>query len=116
MFSIPGRLDRENWFGRHRFARPRLDSTGPNRADQRLLSAAPSSHRGIQVTLSARNRLSGEVRSVETEGLMGRVEIAVEGGQTVTAIITSESVDGLDLAVGDSVEAVVKATGVMVEK
>ncbi|MFB6131468.1 MAG: molybdopterin-binding protein [Salinigranum sp.] len=65
--------------------------------------------------LSARNRLSGTVQSVQTEGLVGEVAIELDGGETVTAVITSGSVERLGLSEGDDVEAVVKATEVMVE-
>ncbi len=65
--------------------------------------------------LSARNRLEGTVRSIQTEGIVAEVAIETEGGQTVTAVITSDSVDRLGIAEGDEVNAVVKATEVMVE-
>ncbi|USZ68835.1 TOBE domain-containing protein [Halorussus salilacus] len=65
--------------------------------------------------LSARNRLAGTVQSVETEGLMAEVEIETDGGQTVTAVITANSAERLGLAEGEAVNAVVKATEVLVE-
>lgn len=68
------------------------------------------------MTLSARNNLSGTVTNVETEGLMAEVTVELGDGQTVTAIITSGSVDRLGITEGDDVDAVVKATEVMIEK
>ena len=68
------------------------------------------------MTLSARTRLQGRVTNVELDGLMGEVTVEVAEGQAVTALITANSVERLDLSEGDSVEAVVKATEVMVEK
>ncbi|MCT9097483.1 molybdopterin-binding protein [Haloarchaeobius sp. HME9146] len=68
------------------------------------------------MALSARNRIHGTVRSVETSGLMAEVVVETPDGQSVTAIITSGSVDRLGIAEGDEVDAVVKATEVMIEK
>lgn len=70
----------------------------------------------MAMTLSARNRLQGRVTNVETDNMMGEVTVEVADGQTVTALITASSVERLDLSAGDDVEAVVKATEVMVEK
>ncbi|WP_435179056.1 TOBE domain-containing protein [Halorussus sp. AFM4] len=67
------------------------------------------------MALSARNRLAGTVESVEKEGLMAEVAIEVADGQTVTAVITSNSAERLGLEEGAEVDAVVKATEVMVE-
>jgi molybdopterin-binding protein len=67
------------------------------------------------MTLSARNRLSGTVTSVETSGLVAEVVVETGDGQEVTAVITSGSVDRLGISEGDEVDAVVKATEVMIE-
>ena len=67
------------------------------------------------MSLSARNRLAGTVQSVERSGLMAEVVVELDDGQTVTAIITSGSADRLGLEVGGEVNAVVKATEVMIE-
>lgn len=64
--------------------------------------------------LSARNHLSGTVTEVRTDGLMGEVTLELDGGEEVTAIITSDSVDRLTISEGDEVDAVVKATEVMI--
>lgn len=63
--------------------------------------------------LSARNRLMGTVRSIEIDGVMAVVEIDV-GPHVVVAAVTRDAVRELDLAPGAAVEAVVKATDVMV--
>lgn len=67
------------------------------------------------MTLSARNRLSGTVQSVETDGLMAEVTIELDAGQVVTAVITAGSVDRLGVEEGSELDAVIKATEVMVE-
>jgi len=64
--------------------------------------------------LSARNRLEGTVQSIETDGIMAEVTIETPASQTVTAVITVSSVDRLGITEGDDVNAVIKATEVMV--
>jgi molybdopterin-binding protein len=66
--------------------------------------------------LTARNRFRGIVRSVETDGLLARVEIDVTEPSRVVAIVTRESVEELGLAPGVSAAGVVKSTSVMVER
>lgn len=65
--------------------------------------------------ISARNRLAGTVQSLESEGLMAEVVVETDGGQEVTAVITSNSANRLGIEEGDEVNAVIKATEVMVE-
>ena len=67
-------------------------------------------------TISARNRFRGIVRSVETDGLLARVEIDVTEPSRVVAIITRESAEELGLKAGMAAAGVVKATSVMVER
>jgi len=66
--------------------------------------------------LTARNRFRGIVRSVETDGLLARVEIDVTEPSRVVAIVTRESVEELGLQPGMSAAGVVKSTSVMVER
>jgi len=65
--------------------------------------------------LSARNRFRGVVRAVERDGLLAQVEIDVTEPARVVAIVTSASVDALDLRPGVAATAIVKSTSVMVE-
>ena len=67
------------------------------------------------MALSARNRLAGTVKSLDKEGLMAEVVVETDGGQEITAVITSSSAERLGLAEGEDVNAVVKATEVMIE-
>jgi molybdopterin-binding protein len=67
------------------------------------------------MALSARNRLAGTVTSIEMSGPVAEVVVDVDGTEVV-ATITSASVERLGLAEGDEVNAVVKASNVMVEK
>jgi molybdate transport system regulatory protein len=66
--------------------------------------------------LSARNQLPGTVASVDLGAVMATVVIRLEGGQEVVASITKDSAESLQLAPGDSVTAVIKATEVIVGK
>jgi molybdopterin-binding protein len=65
---------------------------------------------------SARNRFTGIVQSVEIDGLLAQVEIAVTEPARVVAIITRDSAERLGLRAGVSATAVVKATSVMVDR
>lgn len=81
---------------------------------QRLSRRRQQRHRtGAQ--LSARNRLTGTVRSVEVDGVMALVEIEA-GPFLITAAVTRDSVEELGLAPGVEATATVKATSVMVER
>jgi molybdopterin-binding protein len=64
---------------------------------------------------SARNRFTGVVRSVESDGVMALVELEA-GPFLVTAAITRDSIEELGIAPGVEATAVVKATSVMIER
>jgi len=66
--------------------------------------------------ISARNRLKGKVTAVEKDALTAKVRVEVKVPAVVTALITREAVEDLNIKVGDEVEAVVKATEVMIAK
>ena len=66
--------------------------------------------------LSARNQLEGTVTAVVPGVVMSTVTIRLAAGQEVVAAITKQSAEGLGLAEGDEVKAVIKATEVMVAK
>jgi molybdate transport system regulatory protein len=66
--------------------------------------------------ISARNRLKGKVVSVEKDGITAKVKVDITAPSTVTAVITKEAVEDLNIKVGDIVEAIVKATEVMIAK
>jgi len=65
--------------------------------------------------LSARNKIAGTVKAVHLGEVMAEVTIGV-GENEVIAIITKNSVEQLNLKVGDQAFAVIKATEVMVAK
>jgi molybdopterin-binding protein len=65
--------------------------------------------------LSARNRLAGVVRSVESDRIMALVEIEA-GPYLLAAAITRDAVEELALRPGVQVVATIKATSVMVSR
>lgn len=66
--------------------------------------------------ISARNVLRGTVKSVTKGAVNAEVTLALQGGETVVAIITNASVDSLGLDKGTSAYAVIKASEVMIGK
>ena len=85
----------------------------PSSEVERLRGAPPRHETGH--TLSARNRFPGVVRSVEVDGVMALVEIEA-GPFRLTAAVTRDAVDELQLTVGSPATAAVKATSVMIER
>jgi molybdopterin-binding protein len=83
-------------------------------AEVERLSSRP--RRGVTgASLSARNRFTGVVRSVEVEGVMALVEVEA-GPFRVIAAVTRDAVEELRLAKGVEATATVKATSVMIER
>jgi len=66
--------------------------------------------------ISARNRLKGVVKGVEKGDVIAKVKLEVKTPALITALISREAVEDLNIKVGDSVEAVIKATEVMIAK
>ena len=66
--------------------------------------------------LSARNQLNGKVTGVDLGAVMANVKIEVSEPGVITAIITKESAEDLDLKEGDEVKAIIKSTEIMVAK
>ncbi len=70
---------------------------------------------GIHMKISGRNKLTGKITELKTDGLVAQVKVNVEPG-TITALITKGASDELGLKQGDIVTALVKATSVMICK
>jgi len=66
--------------------------------------------------ISARNRMVGVVKAIEKGEVASTVKIEISKPAVITAMITKEAVEELGLKEGDTVEAVIKATEVMVSK
>jgi len=67
------------------------------------------------MTLSARNKLRGQIQEVVLGDVMAHVVVRV-GDNLIESVITRRSAEELNLKKGDSVSAVVKATEVMIQK
>lgn len=63
--------------------------------------------------ISARNILTGTVAKIVPGAVNDEVTIDLEGGATVTSIITSNSVKRMDLREGAPLSAIIKATDVL---
>jgi len=70
----------------------------------------------VGLKISARNRLKGKVVGVEKEAVTAKVKVQIIVPVVVTALISREAVEDLDIKTGDEVEAVIKATEVMIAK
>ena len=66
--------------------------------------------------LSARNQLQGKIQSVDKVAVMANIKIEVTEPNTITAVITKESAEKLDLKEGDEVAAIIKSTEVIIGK
>lgn len=66
--------------------------------------------------LSARNQIKGSITELEMGIVTARVKIKIDAPIVITAVITKEAAEELKLKVGDKVQAIVKATEVMIGK
>ncbi len=66
--------------------------------------------------LSARNSLKGKVVALEKGDMTAKIKIEIQIPTMITAVITKEAAEDLNLKVGDQVQAFVKATEVMIGK
>lgn len=69
----------------------------------------------IGLKISARNQMKGKVVDIEKGDLVAKVKIQIEPA-TITAVITTEAVEALDIKKNDNVMGIVKATEVMIGK
>lgn len=63
-----------------------------------------------KIKTSARNNLRGTIVSLQEGAVNAEVIIELPGGKTVTAIITNDSVQDMELKVGDKACALIKAS------
>jgi len=64
--------------------------------------------------ISARNVLAGTVENVTKGAVNAEVAVTLRGGETIVAIITTSSVESLDLQPGKDAFAIIKASEVMI--
>ena len=67
------------------------------------------------MTTSIRNRLAGTIEKIVSDKVVSEVVVRTAAG-TVTSIITTGSVERMNLKQGDNVFAIIKATEVSIEK
>lgn len=65
------------------------------------------------VRLSARNILTGTVRTIEAGSVNTEVTLALPGGTEITSMVTKEAVAELGLRPGSTVSAVIKASNII---
>jgi molybdate transport system regulatory protein len=70
----------------------------------------------VSYMLSARNIFPVKVLSIERGDITSLIKMASDSPVDFTSIISNEAVDDLDLRKGDSVQAIVKSTEVMIAK
>jgi molybdate transport system regulatory protein len=75
-----------------------------------LVLLSPDPH----IKISARNRLSGTITAIIRGSVNSEVKIQLNGGRVLTAIITEEGLEELDLAEGTPCTALVKASHVLI--
>lgn len=63
--------------------------------------------------VSARNQIKGTVKSINADQVMAEVVITLPGGSELVSVITAESAQRLQLAVGREVTVLIKSTDVM---
>jgi molybdopterin-binding protein len=111
--------------GHHRVPRSEVDrllfQTGERGHGAKATSAAQpvpaapisGTGAGLEHVISGRNQLVGRIIKLQTVGLLTKVVLDV-GGQSITSIITSDASRDLDLKVGETAAALIKATEVMI--
>jgi molybdate transport system regulatory protein len=68
---------------------------------------------GKKMKYGARNALRAKVKSVKKGDVMSLVKFDVEAPAEMASVVTTESLDHLDLKPGDEVQLVVKAIHVL---
>src|SRR5262245_49784216 len=105
----PRRASSWNFFFRRK---PRL----PSRRRVFRLKASLGKKESIMRKISARNQLVGRVVDVHKGQTTAHVKVDIGSGVIVTASITNEAVDDLQIAADDKVVAIIKASDVMIGK
>ncbi len=61
----------------------------------------------------ARNAIRAKVKSIKTSEIMSLIKFDISNPAEMASVLTSESVEDLDLKIGDEVQLVVKAIHVL---
>jgi molybdopterin-binding protein len=71
---------------------------------------------GDNMKISARNVVKGKVETIAEGAIMSNVKVKVDEPGVLTAIITKEAVQELEIKEGEEVYLIIKSTEVMVAK
>ena len=64
----------------------------------------------------ARNQLSGKVIEIKKGTLMCQVKLEISADNTISSVMTLDSLDDLGIKEGDKVKAIIKAVNVLLVK
>lgn len=84
--------------------------------DQAIQPFGASAQVKLELRISARNQLDDTVTEVHHGDVMSTVKAVLGDGLPLTAAITKEAATDLDLAPGDTIVVILKATEVIVAK
>jgi len=99
--------------GHHRIADAEIERLLARRNPTIRTGNRPAPTSGVIVALSSRNRLRGFIEEVRIDGILGQVRLRI-GDQMLTAVITRDAVEELNLRRGDDALAIIKSTEVMI--
>ena len=63
--------------------------------------------------VGARNQLKGKVTEIKRGDVMAQIKLVIPAESVMGSVITVESLDEMDLQVGDEIELFVKAVNVL---
>jgi molybdopterin-binding protein len=66
--------------------------------------------------ISARNQIKGTITEIKPGVVTAKIVMDIGGGNKLSSVITMDSVNDLNLTVGDTVTAIIKSTEVMIGK
>lgn len=66
--------------------------------------------------ISARNQIKGVITEMKSGIVTAKVTLDIGGGNLISSVITIDSIEELNLKVGDTVFAIIKSTEVMIGK
>ena len=68
----------------------------------------------MTMKLSARNQLKGTIVDIQEGAVNGIVKLDIGGGNVISSTISMNAIQELELKVGETAYAVIKATSVMI--
>lgn len=69
----------------------------------------------ISLKITARNQIKGKITHIEKDNIVAKIKINIQPA-TLTAVITREAAEALNLQNNDEVTAIIKATEIMIGK